>query len=72
MTHRKIKVVKRDAAVPKAPVEQKQPEDTERGMSNTVKDWITERRRNSQRETARDKRKFARLSKLNNPSRKPA
>jgi hypothetical protein len=72
MTHRKIKVVKRDAAAPEAPVEEKQPEDTERGMSNTVKDWISERRLNSQRETARDKRKFARLSKLNNPSRKPA
>ena len=63
MSKRKIKVVKRDAPVPEAAAEPEPPENTERGMSNTVKDWIDERRKNSQAETASNARKFKRLNK---------
>ena len=72
MTNRKIKVVKRDAAAPEAPAEPKPPENSERGMTNTVKDWITERRKNSQAESASNARKFARLNKRLKLGRKPA
>jgi hypothetical protein len=63
MNNRKIKVVKRNAPAPDAAPEQKQPEITERGMTNAVKDWIDERRKNSQAEAASNARKFKRLNK---------
>lgn len=63
MTNRKIKVVKRDAPVPDPPVEEKQPDVTERVMTNAVKDWIDERRKNSEAESKANARKFKRLNK---------
>ena len=63
MTNRKIKVVKRDAPAPEPAVELKSPENHERGMTNTVKDWIVERRENRQADSAANARKFARLTK---------
>lgn len=70
MTNRKIKVVKRDAPVPEPPVEEKQPDATERGMTNAVKDWIDERRKNSQAESAMQARKFKSLNKRLKSGRK--
>jgi len=72
MTTRKIKVVKRDAAALEIKVEPKKPENTERGMTNTVKDWIDERRENRQAESASNARKFARLNKRLKLTRNPA
>ena len=72
MTTRKIKVVKRDAAALEIKVEPKRPENTERGMTNTVKDWIDERRENSQAESASNARTFARLNKRLKLTRNPA
>jgi hypothetical protein len=63
MNNRKIKVVKRDAQVPETVSEEKQPEVTERGMTNAVKEWIDERRKNSQAESTANARKFKRLNK---------
>lgn len=63
MTNRKIKVVKRDAPVPDPSVEEKQPDVTERVMTNAVKDWIDERRKNSEAESKANARKFKRLNK---------
>lgn len=64
MNNRKIKVVKRDSLVTEAAApEEKQPEATERGMTNAVKDWIDERRKNSQAESKAHARKFKRLNK---------
>jgi hypothetical protein len=64
MNNRKIKVVKRDVLVPEAAVEEeRQPDVTERGMTNAVKDWIDERRKNSQAEAASNAHKFKRLNK---------
>jgi len=63
MNNRKIKVVKRDAPVPEIPAEAKPPESTEREMSNAVKDWVDERRKNSKAESASNARQFARLNK---------
>ena len=73
MTNRKIKVVKRDAPSPEpqADVEEKQPEVTERVMTNVVKDWIDERRKNSQAESTANARKFRRLNKRLKLGRKP-
>lgn len=63
MTNRKIKVVKRDAQVPEVVAQEEQPDITERSMTNAVKDWIDERRKNSQAELASNNRKFKRLNK---------
>ena len=64
MNNRKIKVVKRNSLVDEAATpEEKQPEVTERGMTNAVKDWIDERRKNSQAESKANARKFKRLNK---------
>jgi len=40
-------------------------------MTNAVKDWVDERRKNSQAETASNARKFARLNKRLKLGRKP-
>jgi len=73
MTRRKIKVVKRDApAKPEPPPEPKPATDPERGMTNTVKDWISERRENKEAETVSNARKFARLNKRLKLGRNPA
>jgi hypothetical protein len=63
MNKRKIKVVKRDAPTPEPPPEAKPPENTEREMTNAVKDWVDERRKNSHAESVSNARKFARLNK---------
>jgi hypothetical protein len=50
MTHRKIKIIKRDSQPePQAPPDDPPEiqEDTDRGISNAVKGWISERRENS-------------------------
>lgn len=44
MSTRKIKIVKRNT--PKPIPEPKQPIDTDRNISNTVKTWISERQKN--------------------------
>jgi len=65
MTKRKIKVVKRDAPIQPAPVpEPKPPVDTDRGISNAVKSWITERRENSIAEQTSNEVKFVGWQKL--------
>jgi len=59
MNKRKIKVVKRDAPAKPAPaVEPKQPVDTDRGISNAVKGWITERQKNRDAENTSDDLRF--------------
>ena len=71
MNKRKIKVVKRDAPIPEPPAESKPPENTEREMTNAVKDWVDERRKNSEAESTSNARKFARLNKRLKLGRKP-
>jgi hypothetical protein len=67
MTKRKIKVVKRDAPVQPPPVPEPKPVvDTDRGISNAVKSWITERRKNSEAEQTSDEVKFVGWQDLNN------
>jgi hypothetical protein len=63
MTKRKIKIVKRDAPTPEPTLVSKPQPDPTRSMTNTVKDWIVERRENSQAESVSNARKFARLNK---------
>jgi hypothetical protein len=72
MTKRKIKIVKRDAPVPKPEVQPVLPKDPERGMTNAVKGWISERRQNRQRETTSNDRQVLNWQKLPDTSRKPA
>jgi hypothetical protein len=72
MTNRKIKVVKRDAPTPEPEIVSKPEANPNRDMTNTVKDWISERRENSQAESASNARKFARLNKRLKLTRKPA
>lgn len=64
MTTRKIKLVKRDAPRPEPAAVEKPPADPERGIKNTVKDWITERRENSRQEQASINRMPASLPDL--------
>ena len=71
MNNRKIKVVKRDTPVPETQAEPKHPENAEREMTNAVKDWVDERRKNSQAESASNARQFARLNKRLKLGRKP-
>ena len=49
--------------MPEAVAEPEQPENNERTMTNAVKDWIDERRKNSQAESISNARKFKRLNK---------
>jgi len=73
MTKRKIKVVKRDApAEPEPTPEPKALIDPERGMTNTVKNWVTERRENKEAESVSNARQFARLNKRLKLGRNPA
>jgi hypothetical protein len=53
MTNRKIKVVKRDAPPLVSPDISPQPRaNPDRGISNTIKDWISESRENRRSEKA--------------------
>jgi hypothetical protein len=50
MTSRKIKIIKRDAPIEVLPEETLPPPATDLGLTNTVKNWISERRENSDAE----------------------
>jgi hypothetical protein len=56
MIKRKIKIMKRDAPAPEPAAVSKPQVDPNRGMTNTVKDWISERRENSRHEKASNDR----------------
>jgi hypothetical protein len=72
MKKQKIKVVKRDAPTPEPiPVSKPEP-DLTRSMTNTVKDWISERRENREAESLSNKRQSVKWHSTPKPSGKPA
>jgi hypothetical protein len=72
MTKRKIKVVKRDTPAPVIEPVPKPPTDPDRKMTNTVKDWISERRENREAESLSNRRQSVKWHSTPNPVRKPA
>jgi hypothetical protein len=72
MTKRKIKIVKRDAPIPQPTPVPESPADTEKDMTNTVKNWITERRENSEAEKDSNTRQIFDWTTLPDTSGKPA
>ena len=72
MKKQKIKVVKRDAPTPE-PIPVSKPEtDWNRSMTNTVKDWISERRENREAESLSNQRQSVKWHGTRKPSVKPA
>jgi hypothetical protein len=53
MSKRRIKIVKRDAPVPAPVAPPAKPKDPERGITNAVKNWISERRESEKKVTHR-------------------
>jgi len=58
MSSRKIKVVKRDTPVPERTSEPEVSKNPDRGATNAVKRWISERRENKESETSTTKRQM--------------
>ena len=72
MKKRSIKIVKRDSPVSKPVLPLEQPKDPERIITSAVKNWISERRENSEAETSSNARQFLTWSKLPDTSGKAA
>jgi len=72
MNKRKIKIVKRDAPIPQPTPAPETPADPERGMTNAVKNWISERRENSLAEKDSTGRQVFAWQQLPDSSSKPA
>jgi hypothetical protein len=70
---RKIKVVKRGTVAAEPVIRQEPPaKDPERGMTNIVKNWISERSENRQAERISNDRQSRKWHGVRKPSRKPA
>jgi len=72
MSKQKIKVVKRDAPTPEPTPVDKPQTDPNRSMTNTVKDWISERRENREAESLSNRRQSVKWHTTPKPSAKPA
>jgi len=72
MNKQKIKVVKRDAPKPEPTPVSRPEKDPNRGITNTVKDWISERRENREAESVSSERQSAKWHGAPEPSVKPA